>query len=321
MAIPSPGVPGFGPGSQRPDASLGVGGAALGSAVRLVAGREWPVRRPRRRRSAQVLVSLAAAAARYAAPGRRPEMQRIRAEQAARDRSVGPIRADRAPIMWSTTRPGPRSRRRGKAPDRYIDPYLGALAWPRTPQGNDVPDRRDTASEGVGLLVALWPPSARPGSTSIVMDLLDGQNGPPQPVERRPRRAGGSSAEVIVHVVGEIDICTEPALTRCLAAQLQPTRHLTSLVVDLSSVTYVGVRGFAALLTAATNATTATPPPQRRVLPGRPQPAGSSTPRRHRPGPHPDCPRRRAGHAGRPSSSGYGRTRHRSEIRSQRDKR
>ena len=90
------------------------------------------------------------------------------------------------------------------------------------------------------------------------MDLLDGQNGPPQPVERRPRRAGGSSAEVIVHVVGEIDICTEPALTRCLAAQLQPTRHLTSLVVDLSSVTYVGVRGFAALLTAATNATTAT---------------------------------------------------------------
>jgi anti-anti-sigma factor len=86
------------------------------------------------------------------------------------------------------------------------------------------------------------------------MDLLDRQNGPPRPGEL-PRRSGDMpSAEVIVHVVGAIDICTEPALTRCLAAQLQPARHLTSLVVDLSSVTYLGVRGFAALLTAATNA-------------------------------------------------------------------
>ena len=86
------------------------------------------------------------------------------------------------------------------------------------------------------------------------MDLLDRPNGPPQPVERRLQNVGGSPAEVIIHVVGEIDICTEPALTRCLAAQLQPARHLTSLVVDLSSVTYIGVRGFAALLAAATNA-------------------------------------------------------------------
>ena len=62
---------------------------------------------------------------------------------------------------------------------------------------------------------------------------------------------------MIVHVVGEIDICTEPALARCLAAQLQPARHLTSLVVDMSSVTYIGVQGIAALLTAATNANTA----------------------------------------------------------------
>ena len=86
------------------------------------------------------------------------------------------------------------------------------------------------------------------------MDLLDRPKYPPEPVELRPRGEGMASTEVIVHVVGEIDICTEPALTACLAAQLQPGRHLTSLVVDLSSVTFVGVRGFAALLTAAANA-------------------------------------------------------------------
>jgi anti-anti-sigma factor len=86
------------------------------------------------------------------------------------------------------------------------------------------------------------------------MDLLDRPNGSPEPVELRPRSGGAASAEVIVHVVGEIDICTEPALTRCLAAQLQPARHLTSLVVDMSSVTYIGVQGIAALLTAATDA-------------------------------------------------------------------
>jgi anti-anti-sigma factor len=86
------------------------------------------------------------------------------------------------------------------------------------------------------------------------MDLLDRPYGPPEPIDLRPDSAAAASVEVIVHVVGEIDICTEPALARCLAAQLQPARHLTSLVVDLSSVTYIGVRGFAALLTAATNA-------------------------------------------------------------------
>jgi anti-anti-sigma factor len=65
---------------------------------------------------------------------------------------------------------------------------------------------------------------------------------------------GATRAEVIVHVVGVIDICTEPALGRCLAAQLQPARRLTSLVVDLSSVTYIGVRRLATLLDAATTA-------------------------------------------------------------------
>jgi anti-sigma B factor antagonist len=86
------------------------------------------------------------------------------------------------------------------------------------------------------------------------MDLLDRPNGSPEPTELRPHASASASAEVIVHVVGEIDICTEPALTRCLAAQLQPARLLTSLVVDMSSVTYIGVQGIAALLTAATNA-------------------------------------------------------------------
>ena len=106
------------------------------------------------------------------------------------------------------------------------------------------------------------------------MDLLDRPHRPPEPVELPPRRGGAASAEVIVQIVGEIDICTEPALTRCLAAQLQPGRHLTSLVVDLSAVTYIGVRGVAALLTAATNAqhrdvafsVTACSPPVLRLL-------------------------------------------------------
>ena len=118
------------------------------------------------------------------------------------------------------------------------------------------------------------------------MDLLDRPYGPPEPIDLRPDSAAAASVEVIVHVVGEIDICTEPALARCLAAQLQPARHLTSLVVDMSSVTYIGVQGFAALLTAATNA-------QHRgcrVLRGQLQPTGSPAPRRHRPGPHVDSP-------------------------------
>ena len=86
------------------------------------------------------------------------------------------------------------------------------------------------------------------------MDLLDRPNGPPEPSDLRPHSAASASAEVIVHVLGEIDICTEPALARCLAVQLQPAHHLTSLVVDMSSVTDIGVQGIAALLTAATNA-------------------------------------------------------------------
>src|SRR5689334_8132404 len=36
-------------------------------------------------------------------------------------------------------------------------------------------------------------------------------NGPPEPVELRPRGREAAPAEVIVHVVGEIDICTAPA--------------------------------------------------------------------------------------------------------------
>ena len=151
------------------------------------------------------------------------------------------------------------------------------------------------------------------------MDLLDRPNGPPQPVERRLRSVGGSLAEVIVHIVGEIDICTEPALTRCLAAQLQPARHLTSLVVDLSSVPFVGVRGFAALLTAATNAhhrnvAFCLVDPSRQVL----RLLAVLDPD------HALAVRARPGQARdgcRPRSSGFTRTRHRSEIRSLREKR
>ncbi len=142
------------------------------------------------------------------------------------------------------------------------------------------------------------------------MDLLDRPNGPPEPTELRPHSAASASAEVIVHVVGEIDICTEPALTRRLAAQLQPGRHLTSLVVDLSAVTYIGVRGFAALLTAATNArlrsvafsVAACSPPVLRLL-------AVIDPD------HTLTVRADSGRAGRPGSSGCARTRHRSEIR------
>ena len=148
------------------------------------------------------------------------------------------------------------------------------------------------------------------------MDLLDRPNRPPEPVELRPHSAAAASAEVIVHVVGEIDICTEPALTRCLAAQLQPARHLTSLVVDMSSVTYIGVQGIAALLTAATNAqhrdvafsvANCSPPVLRLLAVIDPD--------------HILTVRADSGRAGRPRSSGCARTRHRSEIRSLREKR
>ena len=148
------------------------------------------------------------------------------------------------------------------------------------------------------------------------MDLLDHPNRQPEPTELLPHSAASAAAEVIVHVVGEIDICTEPALARCLAAQLQPARHLTSLVVDLSSVTFIGVRGFAALLTAATNArhrdvafcVAACSPPVLRLL-------TVIDPN------HTLTVRADSGRAGRPRSSGCARTRHRSEIRSLREKR
>ena len=148
------------------------------------------------------------------------------------------------------------------------------------------------------------------------MDLLDCPNGPPEPSELRPHSAASASAEVIVHVVGEIDICTEPALARCLAVQLQPARHLTSLVVDMSSVTYIGVQGIAALLTAATNAqhrdvafsvANCSPPVLRLLAVIDPD--------------HTLTVRADSGRAGRPRSSGCARTRHRSEIRGLRGKR
>ncbi len=148
------------------------------------------------------------------------------------------------------------------------------------------------------------------------MDLLDRPNGPPEPTDLRPHSAASTSAEVIVHVVGEIDICTEPALARCLAAQLQPTRLLTSLVVDMSSVTYIGVQGIAALLTAATNAqhrdvafsvANCSPLVLRLLAVIDPD--------------HTLTVRAESGRAGRPRSSGRARARHRSEIRSLRDKR
>jgi anti-sigma B factor antagonist len=148
------------------------------------------------------------------------------------------------------------------------------------------------------------------------MDLLDRPNGPPEPSDLRPHSAASASAEVIVHVLGEIDICTEPALARCLAVQLQPAHHLTSLVVDMSSVTYIGVQGIAALLTAATNArhrdvtfsvANCSPPVLRLLAVIDPDDILTI--------------RVDSGRAGRHRSSGCARTRHRSKIRSMREKR
>jgi len=148
------------------------------------------------------------------------------------------------------------------------------------------------------------------------MDLLDRPNGPPEPSDLRPHSAASASAEVIVHVLGEIDICTEPALARCLAVQLQPAHHLTSLVVDMSSVTDIGVQGIAALLTAATNArhrdvtfsvANCSPPVLRLLAVIDPDDILTI--------------RVDSGRAGRPRSSGCARTRHRSKIRSMREKR
>jgi anti-anti-sigma factor len=89
------------------------------------------------------------------------------------------------------------------------------------------------------------------------MDVSPGAQDAPSPDLARFRltRRGGSSTEVTVHVIGEIDLLTEPALTRCLTEQLQPPRGVASLVVDLSSVTFVGARGLSALLAFANSAT------------------------------------------------------------------
>jgi anti-anti-sigma factor len=89
------------------------------------------------------------------------------------------------------------------------------------------------------------------------MDVSLGAQDAPSPELARFRltRRGGSPAEVTVHVIGEIDLLTEPALTRCLAEQLRPPREIERLVVDLTSVTFVGARGLSALLAFANSAT------------------------------------------------------------------
>ncbi|GAA1183366.1 STAS domain-containing protein [Pseudonocardia alaniniphila] len=89
------------------------------------------------------------------------------------------------------------------------------------------------------------------------MDVSPGAQDAPSPELARftLTRRGGSSAEVTVHVIGEIDLLTEPALTRCLAEQLRPPCEIGSLVVDLTSVTFVGARGLSALLAFANSAT------------------------------------------------------------------
>jgi anti-anti-sigma factor len=88
------------------------------------------------------------------------------------------------------------------------------------------------------------------------MDVSPGAPDAPSPELARFRltRRGGSPTEVTVHVIGEIDLLTEPALTRCLTEQLRPPREVASLVVDLTSVTFVGARGLSALLAFANSA-------------------------------------------------------------------
>ena len=161
-------------------------------------------------------------------------------------------------------------------------------------------------ARGAAIIRARRPVSDR---VDTGVEALDAQQ--PEPTEPLLHSAASASAEVIVPVVGEIDICTEPALARCRAAKRQPARHLTSLVVDMSSVTYIGVQGIAALLTAATNAqhrdvafsvANCSPPGLRLLAVIDPD--------------HTLTVRAESGRAGRPRSSGCARTRHRSEIRS-----
>jgi anti-anti-sigma regulatory factor len=104
-------------------------------------------------------------------------------------------------------------------------------------------------------------------------------------------------------------------------AQLQPARHLTSLVADLSSVTYIGVRGVAALLTAALDAQhrdvafcVAACSPQVLRLLAVIDPDHTLTVRA-------DSGRADSGRASRSRSSGCARTRRRSEIRRLQEKR
>jgi anti-anti-sigma factor len=97
------------------------------------------------------------------------------------------------------------------------------------------------------------------GKCGCSMDVFAGRREAPPPEAETARirlvSVGGPPTEVTVHVSGEIDLFTEPALTCCLTEQLQTTPDLSSLVVDLSSVTFVGARGLSALLSVAHNAT------------------------------------------------------------------
>ena len=97
------------------------------------------------------------------------------------------------------------------------------------------------------------------GKCGCSMDVFAGRREAPPPEAETARirlvSVGGPPTEVTVHVSGEIDLFTEPALTRCLTEQLRTGPGLSSLVVDLSSVTFVGARGLSALLEVASIAT------------------------------------------------------------------
>jgi anti-anti-sigma factor len=58
--------------------------------------------------------------------------------------------------------------------------------------------------------------------------------------------------QVLVRVVGELDLVTTPVLDRHLAGAV--TRERARIVVDLSAVTFLDVRGVNALVTASTGA-------------------------------------------------------------------
>ena len=126
------------------------------------------------------------------------------------DAGLAPARADarRSPISTAERLPGPE------------------------PTGTNVPYRhRKSGGRCSGLLVAPWPALARPGSTSIAMDLFDPPNGALEPVELPLATASADTNRTVDGLANKFRGSSSRPLTSHSAAAegVDPASVITSL--------------------------------------------------------------------------------------------